>query len=123
MAFPDTSSKGDLKSLKRAYKDKFGKMEEPQAPSNGHLEELLGHDKEEELEAESLKEVSTRCNETDEAFIPKFGADGYKEDGQATDWNRRVQVLSDSVGYAWGCVSLRHTHRPWLATLAPSVVL
>mgnify|MGYP002804074326 CR=1 FL=1 len=119
--------KGDVKSLKRAYVDSNGRMEDSVTPAANYLEKLLNSIEEEEYDAESLKEVLAKSEEDDADLVPRVGTDGIikmrtlKKTGKLPGTTEELRSKIEVMSHAWGIVALKHQTRAWLKTVAPKV--
>jgi hypothetical protein len=124
---PKMRLKSDLKSLRKAYIAKFGKMQDSEQPASSYIERLLTRVEEDELEAESLKEVLGKDAEEDLDFATRLSNDGSlkvkairrtgKMPVDAEEFRKTLKIMA----HAWLSVSLRHSNRPWMQSIEHKV--
>jgi hypothetical protein len=124
---PRVRLKGDVKSLKRAYVDVHGRLDDACVPAAAYLEKLLNGIEDAEFEAESLKEVLAKSEEEEADLVPRFTPDGgikmrtLKKVGKMPESTEEFRRKLEVMGHAWGIVALKHRNRAWLQTVHEKV--
>ena len=73
---PRRRLKTDGKTLKRAFYDIHGRLEDSDTPAASYLEKLLNQIEDDEYTAESLKDVISKIDDDDVDIVPKVSPDG-----------------------------------------------